>query len=142
MRSRITLWDCDIPIEEKRSRLMKLQRWLCRWDEGASCNVIDIQADNLFNTKGLEAEWMCMIDTLRMAYPEDIHIHTTLPDDRTWLKNFFKDVKRRIYLHTDSHVTDGELGDNVLFCAPSTTLELEHDWRFTDKDPTDQMERD
>ena len=130
------LWDCDIPVEEKRSRLMKFQRWLCRWDEGASCTAIDIWANNLFDRTGLEAEWICMIDTLRMAYPEDIHIHTGLPEDRTWLKDFFKNVKRQIYLHTDSPTVTGELGDNVLFCPPITSG-WEYDWHFVNGDPVD-----
>ena len=135
------MWDESTPTEEKRSRLMKLQRWLCRWDEGASCDAIDIQAKDLFNRDGLESEWVCMIDTLRMAYPEDIHIHTDLPDDRAWVKNFFRDVKRKIYLHTDSPTTTGELGDNVLFCPPITSG-WEHDWHFVNGDPVDTMEDD
>ena len=131
MRSRIVLWEGELSPEEKRSRLMKLQRWLCRWDEGASCTSIDIWADNLFDRKGAESEWMCMIDTLKMAYPDEINIHTSLPDERGWIKDFFGHVGRNIYLYTHSETTEGELGSNVIFRTPITEG-WEHDWVFID----------
>lgn len=139
MRSRIVLWDENTPTEEKRSRLMKLQRWLCRWDEGACCDTVDIWAGDLFNTEGIEAEWVCMIDTLRMAYPETINLHTDLPEDRTWLKKFLNNVKRKVTIFTPSPVDPNELGENVQTCEPITSG-WEHDWHFVNGNPIEFKE--
>ena len=136
MNSKIILWDDEaLPLAEKRSRLMKLQRWFCRWDEGASCTTACITAADLFNREGLEAEWSCMIDTVKMAYPQNIYFESTLPEDRGWIRKFFESVGRVIHFCTTSVVKDGELGDNVKLLKSLPSIEWDAVWEFIDGNP-------